>query len=159
MWWGQVTAILSKLSRFQYVLAAATSIATKVNEETLTYLNQGQSYEIKLKKLGELSAYRGKILKVSGELMVTCCLHRGEINSSKWHICHIWMNGVTYQEVFLVTTMSTTTVWPTWSPSQQVPRTLDGQNMKLTIHCHLVAEVKNVYIHNTYTSLLHSMDP
>jgi hypothetical protein len=51
--------------RFQYVLAAATSIATKVNEETLTYLNQGQSYEIKLKKLGELSAYRGKILKVS----------------------------------------------------------------------------------------------
>lgn len=49
---------------FQYVLAAATSIATKVNEETLTYLNQGQSYEIKLKKLGDLSAYRGKILKV-----------------------------------------------------------------------------------------------
>jgi transcription factor CP2-like protein len=57
---------LFKLFRFQYVLAAATSIATKVNEETLTYLNQGQSYEIKLKKLGELSAYRGKILKVSG---------------------------------------------------------------------------------------------
>lgn len=50
--------------RFQYVLAAATSIATKANEETLTYLNQGQSYEIKLKKLGDLSAYRGKILKV-----------------------------------------------------------------------------------------------
>jgi len=49
---------------FQYVLAAATSIATKINEETLTYLNQGQSYEIKLKKLGDLSAYRGKILKV-----------------------------------------------------------------------------------------------
>ncbi|XP_076679015.1 transcription factor CP2 like gemini isoform X1 [Andrena cerasifolii] len=54
---------LNKNCRFQYVLAAATSIATKVNEETLTYLNQGQSYEIKLKKLGDLSAYRGKILK------------------------------------------------------------------------------------------------
>lgn len=53
---------------FQYVLAAATSIATKVNEETLTYLNQGQSYEIKLKKLGDLSAYRGKILKVLDHL-------------------------------------------------------------------------------------------
>lgn len=52
------------LCRFQYVLAAATSIATKVNEETLTYLNQGQSYEIKLKKLGDLTEYRGKILKV-----------------------------------------------------------------------------------------------
>lgn len=50
--------------RFQYVLAAATSIATKNNEETITYLNQGQSYEIKLKKLGDLTAYRGKILKV-----------------------------------------------------------------------------------------------
>ncbi|BET02878.1 Transcription factor [Nesidiocoris tenuis] len=49
--------------RFQYVLAAATSIATKLNEETLTYLNQGQPYEIKLKKLGDLSEYRGKILK------------------------------------------------------------------------------------------------
>ncbi|XP_039287190.1 transcription factor CP2 [Nilaparvata lugens] len=49
--------------RFQYVLAAATSIATKVNEETQTYLNQGQSYEIKLKKLGDLSNYRGKVLK------------------------------------------------------------------------------------------------
>lgn len=50
--------------RFQYVLAAATSIATKSNEETITYLNQGQSYEIKLKKLGDLSAYRGKLLRV-----------------------------------------------------------------------------------------------
>lgn len=51
--------------RFQYILAAATSIATKNNEETLTYLNQGQSYEIKLKKIGDLSFYRDKILKVS----------------------------------------------------------------------------------------------
>lgn len=50
--------------RFQYVLAAATSIATKINEDTLTYLNQGQSYEIKLKKLGDLSHSRGKMLKV-----------------------------------------------------------------------------------------------
>ncbi|XP_018903813.2 transcription factor CP2-like protein 1 isoform X2 [Bemisia tabaci] len=49
--------------RFQYVLAAATSIATKQGEETLTYLNQGQSYEIKLKKLGDLTGFRGKILK------------------------------------------------------------------------------------------------
>lgn len=49
--------------RFQYVLAASTSIATKNNEDTLTYLNQGQSYEIKLKKLGDLTSYRNKILK------------------------------------------------------------------------------------------------
>ena len=52
-------------NRFQYVLAAATSIATKVNEESLTYLNQGQPYEIKMKKLGDLSNFRGKLLRVS----------------------------------------------------------------------------------------------
>ncbi|CAH1776281.1 unnamed protein product [Owenia fusiformis] len=38
---------------YQYIMSAATSPATKLNEETLTYLNQGQSYEVKLKKLGE----------------------------------------------------------------------------------------------------------
>ena len=46
-------------------MAAATSIATKVNEESLTYLNQGQPYEIKMKKLGDLSSFRGKLLRVS----------------------------------------------------------------------------------------------
>ncbi|XP_058890092.1 transcription factor CP2-like protein 1 isoform X2 [Acipenser ruthenus] len=38
----------SKLSPFQYVLCAATSPAVKLHEETLTYLNQGQSYEIRM---------------------------------------------------------------------------------------------------------------
>lgn len=52
------------MNRFQYVLGAATSIATKMNEESLTYLNQRQPYEIKLKKLGDLSPYKGKLLKV-----------------------------------------------------------------------------------------------
>lgn len=66
----EIEMYIAKFSfSFQYVLAAATSIATKVNEETLTYLNQGQSYEIKLKKLGDLSAYRGKILKVFGHAL------------------------------------------------------------------------------------------
>lgn len=36
---------------FQYTLGAATSAATKIHEETMTYLNQGQSYEIKLRKI------------------------------------------------------------------------------------------------------------
>ncbi|XP_070174610.1 transcription factor CP2-like isoform X2 [Littorina saxatilis] len=48
---------------FQYILGAATSPAVKMNEETLTYLNQGQSYEIKVKKLGDLSEYQGKCLR------------------------------------------------------------------------------------------------
>lgn len=38
----------SGCSRFQFVLVAATSPAVKCTEETLTYLNQGQSYELKL---------------------------------------------------------------------------------------------------------------
>lgn len=42
-------------SRFQYVLNAATSPAIKVDEEPLTYLNQGQSYELKLKRLSNHS--------------------------------------------------------------------------------------------------------
>ncbi|KAF4012557.1 hypothetical protein G4228_003003 [Cervus hanglu yarkandensis] len=33
---------------FQYVLCAATSPAVKQQEETLTYLNQGQSYEVRI---------------------------------------------------------------------------------------------------------------
>ncbi|KAL3837134.1 hypothetical protein ACJMK2_022512 [Sinanodonta woodiana] len=48
---------------FQYILGAATSPAVKMNEETLTYLNQGQSYEIKVKKLGDLSDFQGKVLR------------------------------------------------------------------------------------------------
>lgn len=62
---SNITSTYAEDSRFQYVLAAATSTATKVNEDTLTYLNQGQSYEIKLKKLGDLSTVRGKMFKVN----------------------------------------------------------------------------------------------
>ncbi|XP_030388317.1 upstream-binding protein 1 [Scaptodrosophila lebanonensis] len=65
------TAVHSEDHKFQYILAAATSIATKNNEETLTYLNQGQSYEIKLKKIGDLSFYRDKILKS----VIKICFH------------------------------------------------------------------------------------
>ena len=50
-------------SRFQYIRAAPTSVATKYGEPSLTYSNQGQSYEIKIKKMGDHSAhYRKKWL-------------------------------------------------------------------------------------------------
>ena len=42
-------------SKFQYILAAPTSIQTKPGDPSLTYINQGQSYEIKIKKLGDIS--------------------------------------------------------------------------------------------------------
>lgn len=48
---------------YQYVLGAATSMATKLQEETMTYLNQGQPYEIKLKKLGDVTEMKGKKLR------------------------------------------------------------------------------------------------
>lgn len=101
--WSCINRFCQIFFRFQYVLAAATSIATKVNEETLTYLNQGQSYEIKLKKLGELSAYRGKILKVSiwddWEMLFTCRVlqffQMGEMFHLEWCLCMNWDIAVT----------------------------------------------------------------
>lgn len=76
-------------SRFQYVLAAATSIATKSNEETMTYLNQGQSYEIKLKKLGDLSTCRGKIMKS----VVKICFHERRLQYMEREQMQIWQSS------------------------------------------------------------------
>ncbi|EMP34379.1 Transcription factor CP2-like protein 1 [Chelonia mydas] len=56
----------TKLPPFQYVLCTATSPAVKLHEETLTYLNQGQSYEIRLlenRKLGEFQDLNTKYVK------------------------------------------------------------------------------------------------
>ncbi|XP_044311382.1 upstream-binding protein 1 isoform X8 [Varanus komodoensis] len=51
---------------FQYVMCAATSPAIKLHDETLTYLNQGQSYEIRLldnRKMGDMPELSGKLVK------------------------------------------------------------------------------------------------
>ncbi|KAK2513798.1 hypothetical protein Q9233_015325 [Columba guinea] len=56
----------NKILPFQYVLCAATSPAIKLHDETLTYLNQGQSYEIRMldnRKIGELPEINGKLVK------------------------------------------------------------------------------------------------
>lgn len=55
--------------RFQYILSAATSPATKLNEETLTYLNQGQSYEVKLKTYGTATVIKPKTLTVRRKIV------------------------------------------------------------------------------------------
>ncbi|XP_048523793.1 transcription factor CP2-like protein 1 [Dendroctonus ponderosae] len=75
--------------RFQYVLAAATSIATKQNEDTLTYLNQGQSYEVKLKKLGDLSMYRGKLLKS----VIRICFHERRLQYMEKEQMDAWQKA------------------------------------------------------------------
>lgn len=76
-------------SRFQYVLAAATSIATKSNEETMTYLNQGQSYEIKVKKLGDLSTCRGKVMKS----VIKICFHERRLQYMEREQMQIWQSS------------------------------------------------------------------
>lgn len=54
-----------RVSPFQYVLCAATSPAAKLQDETLTYLNQGQSYEICMlnRKLVEYTDISSKYVK------------------------------------------------------------------------------------------------
>ncbi|XP_018023771.1 uncharacterized protein LOC108679623 isoform X2 [Hyalella azteca] len=47
-------------NRFQYILSVPTSTAVKRSEDTLSYLNQGQPYEIKIKKLGDITKCVGK---------------------------------------------------------------------------------------------------
>ncbi|XP_061521017.1 upstream-binding protein 1 isoform X2 [Phycodurus eques] len=56
----------SKNLPFQYVLCAATSPAVKLHDETLTYLNQGQSYEVRMldnRKPDELPELTNKMVK------------------------------------------------------------------------------------------------
>ncbi|XP_064182820.1 transcription factor CP2-like protein 1 [Anguilla rostrata] len=55
----------AKIPPFQYMLYAATSPAVKTHEETLTYLNQGQSYEIRMlnRKLVEYTDISSKCVK------------------------------------------------------------------------------------------------
>ena len=65
------SATNSSPSNFQYILAASTSIATKLNEPSITYLNQGQPYELRMKKLGDLSSYRKRLLKC----VLRICFH------------------------------------------------------------------------------------
>ncbi|XP_051824114.1 alpha-globin transcription factor CP2-like [Antechinus flavipes] len=56
----------NKTMPFQYLLCVATSPALKLHDETLTYLNQEQSYEIRMrknKKAEEPAEKRGKLVK------------------------------------------------------------------------------------------------
>ncbi|XP_037345113.2 transcription factor CP2-like protein 1 isoform X3 [Pungitius pungitius] len=61
----------AKRSAFQHLLCAATSPARKQQEESLTYLNQGQSYEIRMlnSKLVEYTDTSSKYVKSSCSAM------------------------------------------------------------------------------------------
>ncbi|PIK46047.1 putative transcription factor CP2 [Apostichopus japonicus] len=49
--------------RFQCLLSAATSPACKLNEETVTYLNQGVPYELKISMVENVNEFQGKNIK------------------------------------------------------------------------------------------------
>ncbi|KAI7693510.1 Upstream-binding protein 1 [Sarcoptes scabiei] len=75
-----------EIPKFQYVLGASTSMAIKMNEETMTYLNQGQSYEIKLKKVGDLSEMKGKMLKT----ILRVCFHDRRLQYIEKELIEQW---------------------------------------------------------------------
>eukprot|EP00094_Tigriopus_californicus_P000582 TCALIF_00564-PA protein Name:"Similar to Ubp1 Upstream-binding protein 1 (Mus musculus)" AED:0.26 eAED:0.64 QI:0/-1/0/1/-1/1/1/0/921 len=77
------------LNRFQYILAASTSLATKLNEPSITYLNQGQAYELRLKKLGDLSAFRRKNLKC----VMRICFHERRLQYMEAEQILEWKNS------------------------------------------------------------------
>ncbi len=75
--------------KFQYILAASTSLATKISEPTITYLNQGQAYELRLKKLGDLSAYRKRQLRS----VIRICFHERRLQYMEAEQISEWRNA------------------------------------------------------------------
>uniref|UniRef100_A0A3Q3JR65 Upstream-binding protein 1 n=1 Tax=Monopterus albus TaxID=43700 RepID=A0A3Q3JR65_MONAL len=71
---------------FQYVLCTATSPAVKLHDETLTYLNQGQSYEVRMldnRTAGEFPELNNKMVKVRGSsdgIVLKCLLELSHID-------------------------------------------------------------------------------
>ncbi|CAB4030772.1 Hypothetical predicted protein [Paramuricea clavata] len=52
------------LPRFNFALKAPTSSSKKLNEDSITYLNQGQSYQVRLKTLWDTSFISNNIVNV-----------------------------------------------------------------------------------------------
>jgi transcription factor CP2-like protein len=74
-----------------------------MNEETLTYLNQGQPYEIKLKKLGELTAYRGVVFRS----VVRLCFHDRRLQFSEREQIGQWEDSHPNDRILQVPNSST----------------------------------------------------
>lgn len=83
------TVASDDLTKFQCILVASTSLATKKNEPSITYLNQGQSYELRLKKLGDVSAYRKKHLRC----VMRICFHERRLQYMEAEQIADWKNA------------------------------------------------------------------
>ncbi|CAG2115593.1 unnamed protein product, partial [Medioppia subpectinata] len=53
---------------FQYILGAPTASGVKLGAMTMTYLNQAQPYEIRLKRISDIPGYDGKNLRTTMRL-------------------------------------------------------------------------------------------
>ena len=83
------TATVDEANRFQYILVAPTSLATKREEASITYLNQGQSYEVRLKKLGDLSGLGDRRLKCTMRI----CFHERRLQYMEAEQIGEWRNA------------------------------------------------------------------
>lgn len=55
---------------FQYILGAPTAVGSKMGDDTMTYLNQGQAYEIRLRRLMRSpSAGTSPIMDLTGKML------------------------------------------------------------------------------------------
>ncbi|KAI1302401.1 Transcription factor CP2 [Halotydeus destructor] len=56
---------------FHYTLGAPTAIGSKLGCNSMTYLNQSQSYEIRLKRINDINGYGGNMVRSSIRLSFT----------------------------------------------------------------------------------------
>ncbi|TSL16080.1 Sterile alpha motif domain-containing protein 9 [Bagarius yarrelli] len=84
----QSTGSESKPPLFQYILCAPTSPSVKVQEETLTYLNQGQSYEIRMlnPRLSDCTHFSSKWVKST----VRVVFHNRRLQYSEYQQMEGW---------------------------------------------------------------------
>ena len=65
--------------QFEYVINAATSAATKLHQPTVTYLNKGQLYELRMNNLTELASNRVVKCQIKIGFQVTSHFRKGRI--------------------------------------------------------------------------------
>lgn len=84
--------------KFQHILAAPISVATKLNEDTMTYLNQGQAYEIKLENMTDVSeAKKGFMCSI-----INIGFHERHMQQAENELWHQWGQQHPNEKIFSV---------------------------------------------------------
>lgn len=84
--------------KFQYLLAAPISVATKLNEDTMTYLNQAQAYEIKLENMTDVSeAKKGFMCSV-----INIGFHERHMQQAEHELWQQWSQQHPNEKIFSV---------------------------------------------------------